>query len=120
MIYQITLNHYNAAVEHIKENNIPYHKPTMFQAFRITLYDLLFNKTIYNKKYKAHLVYEVIKYPTMGMRMANIIRIYVPKEHRGNGVASKLINSINEKYVISGKGEDHEEVGRLYRVRTNI
>ena len=119
MIWQITKNHYNAALEHIKANDID-HTPTMLQALRMTLYDLIFNKTIFIKEYNAHLVYEVLKVPTLGLRVANVIRIYVPKEHRGKGVASNMLDLIKEKTVISGKGKDDEEIARLYRVRDNI
>lgn len=120
MYWQITKNHYDAAIEHIESNGLN-HKPTMFQAFRVTLHDILFNKTIYLSEYKSHLVYEVIKMPTLGIRMANVIRVYVPKEHRGKGAVSKMLDVAHKKedVIISGKG-NYGEIGRLYVARTNI
>ena len=118
MIFQVTKNHYNAALEHIESSNIE-HTPTIFQAFRITLYDLLFNKTIFLNEYKSHLVYEIVKNPALGIRVANVIRVYVPKEHRGKGVVSDMLDLIKEKTVISGKGK-YGEVGRLCIARANI
>jgi GNAT superfamily N-acetyltransferase len=119
MIWQITKNHYNAAIEHIENHNIN-HTPTLWQALRLTISDLILNKTIYIKKHKSHLVYEIVINPTLGIRVANIIRVYVPKEHRGKGIASLMIDKIPEKTIISGKGKEHEEIARLYRVRANF
>ncbi|MGD2065739.1 MAG: hypothetical protein PVI43_01035 [Candidatus Bathyarchaeota archaeon] len=120
MIWQITKNHYNAALEHIEKNDIN-HTPTMFQALKVTIYDLIFNHTIYIPEYKSHLVYEVVKMPTLGLRSANVIRIYVPKPHRGKGITSKMLDRVaeKEKIVISGEGK-YGEVGRLYLSRKSI
>lgn len=117
-IYYITLNHYKSALEHIEKNHIN-HTPTIFEAFRVTIYDFLFNKTIFDKTTKSHLVYEIIKNPTLGIRVANVIRIYVPEHHRGKGIVSKMLDKIPEKIVISGEGK-HGEVGRLFVSRINI
>jgi len=117
-IFKITKNHLTAAKEHIKRENIS-HTPTLFQALRITLFDLFHNKTIYHKETNSHLVYEIVKVPTLGIRVANVIKIFVPKEHRGQGVASLMLDEIKENTVISGKGK-YGEVGRLYLSRTNI
>lgn len=120
MIWQITKNHYNAAIEHIKNSSLD-HTPTYFQAFRETIHDLIFHKTIYMPEFGSHLVYEVIKKPTLGARLGNVIKIYVPKEHRGKGVVSKMLDIAHtrESVIISSKG-DYGEVGRLFIARTNL
>ena len=120
MIWQVTKNHYDAALEHIHKNKID-HTPTLLQAFRMTAYDMLFNKIVYLPEYKSHLVYEVIRVPTLGARLGNVIRIYVPKEHRGRGAVSKMLDIAHqtEDVIISGKGK-YGEVGRLQIARTNL
>ena len=117
-LLNITKSHYNVALEHITENKL-IHTPTYFQALKITLHDTLFNKTIYDNKSKSHLVYEVVKMPTLGLRVANVIRIYVPKEYRGENIASSMLDKIKEKKVISSRG-NYGEVGRLYVSRINL
>ncbi len=119
---QITLNHLEAAKEHIVKNDMLCGSPTFIQAARITLFDMVFNKTVYNEKYKAHLVYEVQKIPTLGIRLANVIRVYVPKEHRGKGVATLMYDEIKEKIVIGGANDSgkYESVGSIYIIRTSI
>ena len=117
-ICRITNNHYSAALEHKANHNID-HVPTKFQAFRMTIYDLLCNKTVYLEEYNSHLVYEIVKVPTLGLRTANVIRMYVPLYYRGTGITSVMLDMIPEDTVISGEGK-HGEVGRLYVSRTNI
>lgn len=116
IITQITNNHLNAAKEHINKYAIE-HTPTLLQALRMTIYDYCFNKVMFDERTGSHLVYEVIKVPTLGIRSANVIRMYVPKEFRGQGVVSSLLDKIPEKVVISSKGR-YGEVGRLYVSRT--
>ena len=118
-LYNITKNHYDVALEHIELNPTIKHTPTIFQALRMTITDLLLNNTIYDNKTKSHLVYEVIKVPTLGLRTANVIRMYVPKQHRGCGIMSKMLDSIPEHTVLSARG-DYGEVGRLCISRINI
>ena len=59
--------------------------------------------------------------PTLGSRVGNVIRVYVPKEHRGKGAVSKMLDIAHtkEKVIISGKGK-YGEVGRLHIARTYL
>ena len=54
------------------------------------IFDLVFNNVIIDYKTNSYIVYEDIKSPTTGLRVAYIIGIYVSKENRGRRVATKL------------------------------
>ena len=119
-LWQITKNHKTVALEHAKDYGIE-HTPTIFQALRMTVYDTLFNKVVFLKEYNSHLVYEVNKVPTLGMEVSNIIRMYVPKEHRGKGVNSLMIEKVKGKIVIgTGEVSKYEEIGRVYVIRNYL
>ena len=115
-ILAVIRGHYHAAKEHIEANNIVY-TPTWFDAVATTLHDLIYYKTITIDD--SYVVYEVVKKRGMGLRAGLIISLYVPKHKRGNGIASRLLDAIPEKIVISDRGE-HEEVGRLVICRKSV
>ncbi len=129
-VIQIVINHYNAAVEHQEkamESILGYDrefKTTMFQAIRLTVYDLLFNKTIYLKEYKSHLIYEVREIYTVGFRYAEMVRLYVPPEHRGKNIASKMLDMIPETFVIGHSTlpemiDKYHDIGSIFLLRSN-
>ena len=120
-LMQISRNHLEAAKEHLSKSDL-IHMPTIWQAIRTTLSDMIFNKTIYIKEYQAHLVYEVQKSHTLGLRIANVIRVYVPKEHRGKGIATIMYDKIKENIVIGGANDrdKYRYIGSLYVIRENL
>ncbi len=129
-IIQLVVNHYNAGVEHQANamESIPGYdrefKTTMFQAIRLTAYDLLFNKTIYLKEYKSHLIYEVKNIHTVGFRYAEMVRLYVPPEHRGKNIASKMLDMIPETFVIGHSTlpemiDKYHYIGSIFLLRSN-
>lgn len=108
------------AKEHIENYDIN-HTPTIMQAIHAALIDYILYNVIYDDETGAYLVYEVIRKPTLGIRVANITSIYVPKKHRFKGVASELINRIPENIVIGDtdakNSKSYSHCGNIYRVR---
>lgn len=113
--YHISKGHYNAALEHCSNYGLE-HKPTMLQAFITTLSDYILNKTIYCKESKSYVVYEKVNKRTIGLKANLVVAMYTPKELRGQGYVSKLLDNI-DGVVIVPQGEDENEVGRLYARR---
>ncbi|RLC29537.1 MAG: hypothetical protein DRH37_07330 [Deltaproteobacteria bacterium] len=114
-IISVVKGHYLAGKEHCDNHNLP-HKTTWLQAVLVTINDLFHYKTITLNG--SYVVYNVTDKKTIGIRVAEITSIYVPKSQRGKGIASVLLDLIPEKTVISDRG-NYEEVGRLVLCRKN-
>ena len=114
---KIVIGHHTVAKEHIENYGLT-HKTTWMQAIRITVYDIIFNNTVYDKDTSSYIVYEINKVYTVGTEYALIVRMYVPKEHRGKKIISRLLDKI-PYLTISTKG-DFGEVGKLYIARKCI
>lgn len=115
--------HYKAAKEHVENYNLK-HTPTIFQATILTIKDIIRYKHI--QIGKSYLVYDKFKINTLGITGCRIIRIYVPKEKRGNGIASKLKNKIKSDFVLEEMTDaevtenKYTRVASTYVVRKNI
>ena len=110
--YHITIGHYNVAKEHISNDGLE-HRVTMYQALLTTLSDYVFNKTLYCEESKSYIIYEKINKRTLGLKASLVVAMYTPKPFRGQGYISRLLDKIEGTAVVS-KGEDSDEVGRLY------
>jgi len=110
--------HMVAAIDHVKNNNLS-HKPTWFQVFKVTLYDLIWNKTI--EKNGSYVVYTHIYKPHLGVKIPFVLSMYVPKENRGKGVMSEMLNSIPNKPILGSLDDDratrYNRVGNLCVLR---
>ena len=118
---KIIKGHYLAAQEHIKTFSIN-HKVTYFQAAILTLKDIIRYKHI--QIGDSYLVYQPIHINTLGVKVATVIRVYVPKELRGMGIAHNLRDKIPEKVVIEeityADTTKYRTVGTTCVVRSHI
>lgn len=119
--FKIIKGHNKAAKEHIETYKLE-HKTTILQAIILTLKDILRYRHI--QIGDAYLVYQPIYINTLGIRVARVLRVYVPKELRGQGIASEMRDMIPEKAVLeemsNGKEANYRTVGVTCVVRSHL
>ena len=114
-LFTIARLHVEAGREHCINYGIGY-EPTFLDGLRVALYDFLFNHIIYCHDYRSYIVWEHVKVPTIKESCALVIRLYTPREFRGMGIASALLDEIPHDNVLTyHKGVNCEEIGRVYK-----
>lgn len=114
---KVIQGHYTAAVERMHEFN---HVPTIYQAILTTIIDIFtINRHHIVLDNGSFIVYEVIKKPLYGMKIAQVHSVYVPKALRGSGYCSKLLDMIPSEVVLCDIGHEEDKIGSIYARKRN-
>ena len=117
-ILAVAKGHYLVAKEHIENHSIK-HTVTWLQVFRVMVTDFIKHKTITIGR--SYIIYNVINKPTLGIKVVDIVSIYVPKEDRGKGVASKLLDAVPYRPIIGDSSEaKYRSIGNTKVIREII